>query len=454
MGVSRIDELTARAERYAGETASLSDALWAEPELRWREHAAVERLSAVARAHGLRVTRELAGVETAFSAEGGEGGPVIAILGEYDALDGMSQRAGAVAADPLVAGAAGHACGHNLLGPGALLATVIAAEHLRERGLPGRVRFVGCPAEEAASGKTVLVQRGAFDDVSIAATWHPADHLSARQYLTLAYAQLDIAFEGVAAHAGVAPELGRSALDALELCNVGVNYLREHVPDGVRLHYAVTDAGGESPNVVPAHARGRYIVRAREVGQLTLTRERVERIARGAALMTDTRARADLVGASSQLLPNTPLEGALDDVLHAVGPVPFDEADRAAAAAYAPGAGAPLDGRAREWADAPRAQTGASTDVGDISWTVPTVMLTAPTMAVGTPVHSWQLVAQGTLSPAHRGTRHAAVALAELALRVLEDDGLREAALRAHRADVAAAGGYTNPLPTGFVPTG
>ncbi|MBA8815878.1 amidohydrolase, partial [Microbacterium halimionae] len=233
----------------------LSDEIWSDPHLRWQEHASVEKQIEVAAEFGFQVQRNVAGIPTAFWAEKGEAGPLIAVLGEFDALAGMSQQAGALEAtpNPDTANTNGHGCGHNLLGSGSLLAAVAAARYLELNGLPGRVRYYGCPAEEAAAGKTFMVKGGAFDGIDAAVSWHPGSVMSTRQVLSLAYTQVYFRFTGVAAHAGSAPHLGRSALDAVELLNVGANFLREHMPDSARVHYAITDAGGTSPNVVQAN---------------------------------------------------------------------------------------------------------------------------------------------------------------------------------------------------------
>lgn len=275
---------------------------------------------------------DVGGIPTAFAAEKGTDGPVLAFLGEYDAPAGLSQESGAADCrpDPHNTTGHGHGCGHHMLGAGSLLAAVALARHLAEHGLPGRVCYYGCPAEEAAAGKTFMVAAGAFDDVDAALTWHPTGGggTMSTQTRTLAYVQAWFRFSGVASHAGVFPHLGRSALDAAELMNVGVNFLREHMPDSARIHYAFTDAGGASPNVVPATAEVYYLVRAETVSQMQELYDRVIDVAKGAALMTSTTVDIQLDGASAEILPNRVLEEALHATLVEMGGVPFDQDDQ------------------------------------------------------------------------------------------------------------------------------
>ena len=229
--------------------------------------------------------------------EAGEGGPVIAILGEYDALPGLSQVAGIAEPKELERGGNGHGCGHNLLGSAALLAATAVKNYLAEAGIKGRVRYYGCPAEEGGAAKAFMVRAGCFEDVDIAITWHPGAMNRVDDALSLAGARIDYTFRGRASHAAASPHLGRSALDAVELMNVGVNYMREHMPSDARIHYAVLDSGGVAPNVVQAYAKVRYSIRARDVPGMNALIERVRKVADGAALMTETKVEVQMATA-------------------------------------------------------------------------------------------------------------------------------------------------------------
>ena len=306
----------------------LSDRVWGTPELCYAETRSAAEYEAELKRHGFRITKDVAGIPTAMVGEAGEGGPVIAILGEYDALPGLSQQAGVAEPRPLESGGNGHGCGHNLLGAGAMLAAVAVKDWLERRGVKGRVRYYGCPAEEGGAAKTFMVRDGAFDDVDAAISWHPASFCEVMPAVSLANTRVDFTFTGRASHAAAAPHLGRSALDAVELMNVGVNYMREHMPSDARIHYAMLDAGGIAPNVVQARAKVRYSVRARDLAGMNELLARVRKVAQGAALMTETSVEAQIISAVSNLLGNDPLERAMADVLQQLGPPPFDEADR------------------------------------------------------------------------------------------------------------------------------
>ncbi|MBT2597888.1 M20 family metallopeptidase [Arthrobacter sp. ISL-72] len=443
--MEHLNPLIHDIEAMAPEFTALSDSIWDEPELRWDEHTAVAKQVVVAEKHGFSVTRDVAGIPTAFSAEKGSGGPVIAFLGEYDALAELSQDSGNPerCTDPANVSGNGQGCGHHLLGAGSLLAAVATARYLEKNGLPGRVRYYGCPAEEAAAGKSFMVKGGAFADVDSAITWHPFPTTLWKQNLMLAYTQVYFHFKGVAAHAGASPQMGRSALDAVELLNVGTNFLREHMPDTARIHYAITDAGGLSPNVVQPRASVYYIVRATDGQQMRELYERVLKVAKGAALMTETELTVEFDGACSEILPNEALEQVLYQNVKALGGVPFDAMDQTAAARFAAGLDRreirsvktsvgwnPGDDRALH-DDVPepnptlgRVQLTGSSDVGDVSWSVPTVQIMAASVAMGTPFHTWQVVAQGKLPAAHKGMIYAAKAMAGTAVSLFADPRL------------------------------
>ncbi|MBN8888981.1 MAG: amidohydrolase [Rhodospirillales bacterium 70-18] len=431
---------------------ALSDRIWEMPELGYQEHRSAAEHVAMLQAQGFRVTTGLAGIPTAIMGEAGDEGPVIAILGEFDALPGLSQKAGVAMPDPVEAGGAGHGCGHNLLGSAAMLAATAVKDWLAAQGIKGRVRYYGCPAEENGAAKLFMVREGAFSDVDIALSWHPAPFAAVNPAISLANVAIDFSFTGRASHAAAAPHLGRSALDAVELMNVGVNYMREHMPSDARIHYATLDAGGVAPNVVQAHAKVRYVIRARELPEMRALVARVRKIADGAALMTETKVVSKAISGMSNLLGNTPLEQAMFDNLQRLGPPPFDAADRAFAeqiratlrpediASAHTRFGIPVD-MATPLCDriVPLGSNGGgtgigSTDVGDVSWVVPTVQMRGATYAIGTPGHSWQLTAQGQSPLAKKGMVHAAKVMAATAIDTLRDPELLARAKADHAA--------------------
>src|SRR3954469_22957109 len=289
----------------------LADRVWAMPEVCYTEARSAAEHLAELRHQGFRITENVAGIPTALIGEWGEGGPVIAFMGEYDALPGLSQEAGVAEHRPVETGGHGHGCGHNMLGSAALLAATAVKNYLAAAGIKGRVRYYGCPAEEGGAAKAFMVRAGCFEDVDIAITWHPAAINRVDDAMSLAGVRVDFAFKGRASHAAAAPHLGRSALDAVELMNVGVNYMREHMPSDARIHYAMLDSGGIAPNVVQAYAKVRYSIRARDVQGMNALIARVAKIADGAALMTETKVEAEMATAVSNLLGNTPLEKAM-----------------------------------------------------------------------------------------------------------------------------------------------
>ena len=462
------DDVWRRVEAKQDSYIDLSDRIWGMPELNFQEHrSSAEHVKAL-EAEGFRVTTGLAGIPTAVMGEAGEGGPVIAILGEFDALPELSQEAGVAEHRPLPGNGAGHACGHNLLGSGAMLAAAAVKDWLEAQGIPGRVRYYGCPAEEGGAAKTFMVRDGCFADVDVAISWHPAPFSAVNVADSLAILLMDFSFTGRASHAAAAPHLGRSALDAVELMNVGVNYMREHMPSDARIHYAHLDSGGIAPNVVQAKAKVRYLVRAAELPALWSLVERVKKVADGAALMTETQVTSSVVSAMSNLLPNTPLEQAMFRNFERLGPPEFDEADRAFAKQIQatvsqddiisahrrmgiPVTDAPLCDQIVPL-DARGVKMVGSTDVGDVSWAVPTVQARGATYAIGTPGHSWQLTAQGKTPAAHKGMVHVAKVMAATAADVLRDPALLAQAKSDHDARLARTP-YVCPLPEGLAPS-
>ncbi|SEG81887.1 M20 family metallopeptidase [Bosea lathyri] len=430
----------AKAPAYFG----LSDRIWDKPELNYQEfHAAAEH-TAVLEREAFAVSSGIAGIPTAVMGEAGAGGPVIAILGEYDALPGLSQRAGVAQQDPIVTGGSGHGCGHNMLGSAALLAAASLKQWLAENNIPGRVRYYGCPAEEGGSSKSFMVKAGTFDDVDIAISWHPATFTGVTEAVSLACVELEFTFNGRASHAAAAPELGRSALDAIELMNIGVNYMREHMPSTARVHYALVDGGGIAPNVVQARAVVRHLVRARTLHDMWSLVERVKKIADGAALMTETTVESKQLSGEANLVGNAPLESLMHRNLMRLGGPGFDETDKPFAAEIqksipSQDIEASYGRHGLAVSDEPLSndvylpgrvltESVGSTDVGTVSWVVPTVQCRVACYAVGTPGHSWQLVAQGKAPAAHKGIALAAKAMAGVAKDIFADPDLLKAA--------------------------
>src|SRR5262252_4953670 len=289
----------------------LSDRVWGMPELCYGEFRSCAEHTETLERQGFRVTKDVAGIPTAVVGEAGDGGPVIAILGEYDALPGLSQEAGVAEPRPLPGSGDGHGCGHNLLGSASMLAATAVKDYLEAHGIKGRVRYYGCPAEEGGAAKGFMARAGEFSDVDVAISWHPAAFSGVNEAVSLANTRIDFTFHGRASHAAAAPHLGRSALDSVELMNVGVNYMREHMPSDARIHYALLDAGGIAPNVVQARAKVRYLIRSRDLAGMMALNERVKKVAEGAALMTETKVSISVLSAVSNMLPNTPLEEAM-----------------------------------------------------------------------------------------------------------------------------------------------
>lgn len=447
--------LEIEARRAAFE--QVADAIWATPELCFAEHRSVAQQIAAMEAQGFRITRGIAGLDTAFTAEWGEGaGPVIAFLGEFDALPGLSQVAGANSAQELKPGGNGHGCGHNLLGAASMLAASGLAGLLAKTGSQCRIRYYGCPAEEGGWGKAYMVRAGAFDDAAVAIGWHPGSFNGVRARATLAVSNRVYRFHGRAAHAAMAPHLGRSALDAVELMNVGANFLREHMPPDARLHYAITDAGGDAPAIVQARSEVLYLIRAAELDEMHDLVARVDDIAKGAALMTGTEVEILPQGGASNVLPNSVLCHAMQAEMHRLGRLTFSAEEQAFAAEIraslpdqtsadrrlrlapdvfldaADEGRIPLHEGLRPF-DGQMWQGSGSTDVGDVSWIVPTVECATATWAAGTPSHSWQVVAQGRSASAHRAMHRAAQVMAGTGLHLIFTPSLIDEARQEHR---------------------
>ncbi|MBG6210233.1 aminobenzoyl-glutamate utilization protein B [Labrenzia sp. EL_126] len=441
------DFVDARRDDYIG----LSDRVFDQPEIAYTEFRSVAEHRKMLEQEGFRITEGVAGIPTAIVGEAGVEGPVIAILGEFDALPELGQVAGVAEQQPVEQGGPGHGCGHNLLGSAALMAASSVKDYLAERGIKGRVRYYGCPAEEGGAAKTFMVREGLFDDVDAAISWHPATFTAVNEARSLANTRIDFTFHGRAAHAAGAPELGRSALDAIELMNVGINYMREHMPDDARIHYAYLDAGGIAPNVVQSRATVRQLVRAGNLKELHGLIDRVRKVAEGAALMTETTVESRVVSGVSNLIGNRPLEETMQRNMERLGAPEFDDMDRAFAEKIRATlsednitvsfrrVGMEVDPELALCdfvVPLERQSEGGegSTDVGDVSWAVPTVQARVATCAVGTPFHTWQLTAQGKAPAAHKGMTHAAKIIAGTAVDLFEDSEVLQRAIETHRS--------------------
>ena len=462
---------------HADACAAASDAIWEHPEVNFHEDFAAETLIRMLRENGFAVETKLCGLPNAFRAQYGSGKPVIAYLGEFDALSTLSQKAGCAVREPVQSGAPGHGCGHNLLGVGALSAAIAVKELIEAGQLSGTVVYLGCPAEETASAKAFLARDGGFSGIDAMLTWHPWDYNGIWPGGSLANVKMIFRFHGQSAHAASSPHLGRSALDALELMNVGVQFLREHVPDDTRIHYAVTDAGGASPNVVQNRAEAVYLVRSPRLGDLADIRARVEDCARGAALMTGTTVDIEFVKGCSNLLTNTVLDEALLCSMREIGVPAYTQEDTALAAALHGALKSPettlvrlsrrCDSRTREALLAHQGEPlytfiapytpgeapviPVSTDVGDASWCAPVAQISTAAWAADTPAHSWQAVAMGKSAVAHKAMRFAASVIALTGARLMAEPELLARAQREF-AERIAREPYRCPIPAAVKP--
>ena len=422
-----------------------SDRVFDTPEILYKEFKSVSEHTQMLKQEGFNVSEGICNMPTAVLGEYGDSGPIIAILGEFDALPGLSQEAGIAQHKPIENTGNGHGCGHNLLGAASLLAATAVKDWIEKNNIKARIRYYGCPAEEGGAAKTYMARDGLFNNVDAAICWHPATFNSVNKPVSLANTRIDFTFVGKAAHAATAPHLGRSALDAVELMNVGVNYMREHMPDSARIHYAYMDVGGNAANVVQAKTTIRHLIRASNLKELRGLVDRVYKIADGAALMTETKVEKNVYSGVSNLLGNKTLEQVMQSEFDKLGPVIFDENDKVFANEIRStlteadildsfqriGILAPLDMPLCDFV-APLDSLGnggiGSTDVGDVSWVVPTVQARIATCAVGTPFHTWQTVAQGKAPAAHKGMVHAAKIMASTASALIKDPSkLKEA---------------------------
>jgi len=410
----------------SGQMIEISDKIWEYAETALREYQSSALLADYAEAQGFEVTRGVAGLPTAFTARYGSGKPVIGIMGEYDALPGISQKA-VPYKEALVEGAAGQGCGHNLFGTASLGAAVAIKQLIAKGELKGTIVFFGTPAEESVGGKVYMVRAGLFDDVDIALAWHPADETRADTVSTQSMVEVRIAFEGHTAHAAYDPWDGRSALDAVELTTFAINQMREHVKPSVRMHYVITD-GGDVPNVVPAHAGLWLWLRDSTHAGVSDLIERARKIVEGAAIATETKGNFKVTAGSYEMLSN--MEGArlIQKNFDWLGPMQFDEKEEEFAREIQKATGKDTVGMkttAEPLDENPGEPEGGSTDVADVSWAVPTLHLSVATAPAGVPWHAWPVVASGGMSIGHKGMLYAAKSLAATMVDLYKSDDER-----------------------------
>lgn len=400
-------------ERNRDALIALSDEIWRYAETALRETRSSKLLADYAEQTGFRVTRGVAGMPTAFVAEFGSGRPVIGIMGEYDALPGISQRAQPVK-EALEPGAPGHGCGHNLFGVGSLAAAMAVKDLIAAGKLRGTIRFFGTPAEEAVGGKIYMLREGVMGGTDVMLAWHPSDRIEAETKSTQALVDLEVEFRGRAAHAAYDPWNGRSAVDGLELFTHGVNLMREHIRPTARMHYVIVE-GGQVPNVIPEYAKIWIWLRDLDQAAVDGMLARVRKIADGAAMAAGVESTVNLRGGDWNMLVNMAGQRVMYSNLQWLGPLRFTEEEQEFARAIQQATGVPEKGLTTEikpFEEKPGPAEGGSTDVADISWNIPTINLSVTTAPAGAPWHGWPVVACGGMSIGHKGMLYAAKALA------------------------------------------
>ncbi len=450
---------------------SLADKIWELAELSLKEFKSAETYCSLLKELGFKVEENVCNIKTAFSGSYGSGKPVIAVLGEFDALALLSQEGGETQKKELVKNGNGHGCGHNLLGAGALAAAYGIKEYLRKTQKQGTVIFYGTPGEEGGAGKAFMAKEKLWYNVDCALTWHPSDVNQVVTGTCNSCIQTLYKFSGTAAHAAGNPEMGRSALDAVELMNVGVNYLREHTKDDARIHYAMIDGGGVSPNVVQPKASVLYMVRSKKAQDALALQQRVDKIAQGAAMMTETQFEKVFIDGCSGTVPNHTLEKLLYKNLSEIGACEYTQQeidfaqklkDTYPQCDVLPTIAAQKDEQAKEFVEknslfgtkplndfiSPLYQgeyfEPGSTDVGDVSWQTPTAQINTVCFPSGAPGHSWQNVSCGKTSIAYKGMMLAAKTIACTAIDILNSDVLKGAK---EEFDKRTKEGYACPIP-------
>ena len=465
-------ELLQHLENKYDQMAAVSAAVWSTPELGFKEFESIKPLVNTLEAEGFAVEIGVAEVPTAFVGTWGEGKPVIGFLGEFDALPGLSQVAGQVKHEAIVEGGNGHGCGHNALGTGCLAAAIGLKDYLKANNLKGTVKYFGCPGEETGSGKVFMAREGVFDDTDIALAWHPSDHNEVVSCSSLADTNYYFKFKGKPAHAAACPELGRSALDACELTNVGVNYLREHMIDQARIHYAYVNAGCSAPNVVHDEAIINYEIRAPKIEDAVALAKRVIKVAQGAALMTETELEIIEKESMCNVIPVESLDKLMYESMIEVGAPKFTDEDYAFAQGFRVGLteeekcgdylkskkalGVKNFEQAQELSKKGLADQflpfkydpdyimSGSTDVGDVSYVTPTSTVHIASWSLGVQAHTKESTAQSNSPICHKGLLCAGKIMALTAVKLVEDPSLVSKIQAEHK--VLVPNGYVCPI--------
>ncbi len=455
-----MEEYLKVVDEHALSLDELADAIWDHPETAFTEFTSSKLLEEYLEKEGFEVTTNVANIPTAFMAKYGSGKPVIGFLGEFDALSGLSQKAGIAKEEALEKNGNGHGCGHNLLGVGAIGAALVLKDYLEKTKKSGTVIYYGCPGEEGGSGKAFMARSGIFNELDCALTWHPSETTEVAQGSSLANIQVLYKFTGTASHAAANPEKGRSALDALELMNVGTNFLREHMPTDARVHYSIIDGGGYSPNVVQPHASVLYLIRSPKSEDAEELYRRVNLIAEGMAMATETHVTHELIKTCAEVIPNIPLEKALyDSFLEVEAPkltteeLEFMKEITATSSSKKGESLLKYESKLLSKEDKAKVHarllddfygeplpyeeftftkgSAGSTDVGDVSWNTPTAQIHTATWAPNSGGHSWQIVSQGKGTVAHKYMRYASKVLGLTAIHLLEDPSILDKAKKA-----------------------
>lgn len=462
-------------DRYNDELIMLSKNIWEFAEIKWKEYKSVEAQKEILKKYGFKIKENLADIPTAFSAEyGHKNGITIGFLGEFDALSGLSQVEDLHQKKEKVKGQCGHGCGHHLLGTGSIGAALKIKDYIEENNAKARVIYFGCPAEEGGSGKAFMAKAGCFDDLDIAITWHPFNGNAIFTGSLQANKQVYVKFKGNGAHAAGAPHLGRSALDALELVNIGVQFLREHIQDFERIHYSITDPGSASPNVVQPYAEGIYLIRSKDTEHVESLYKRFEKIVEGAGLMTETTPEIIFDKACSNVMPNSVIEKELYKAFLEEGPIEFTDEEIEYAKKFRENYPCEnieseitigfsedkntelnylrqniLYDKILDYKHSTNINMGSS-DVGDCSNVVPTAQIVTACYAIGTAGHSWQEVAQGKSSFTMKGMLKASNVMARAAKSFIDNPELVK---KAHEEFIKVRGEkFISPIPDGARP--